>query len=88
MVDEKERARFRDAFGAALDKQLKQRGLSQAALARRVGTSRSYLNQTMQGHKTPSPEWADKIADATNMTEEERETLHKAAARAAGYRIK
>jgi transcriptional regulator with XRE-family HTH domain len=87
MDDASEKERFRTAFGAALDAQLGRRGLTQAALAERLGTTRSYLNQTMTGRKTPSPEWADKVADATALNDQERGDLHTAAAVAAGYKV-
>lgn len=85
--DESEQERFRSAFGAALDAQLKTAGLSQTALAARLGTTRSYVNQTISGAKTASPHLAEAVADQLNLSLDERQRLHFAAAIDNGYRI-
>lgn len=80
-------ARFRTEFGAALDAQLAPRGLRQSDVASATGRSASYLNQTMTGAKPALPEWVDIIAEAIGLDEEQRQALHRAAARDRGYKI-
>lgn len=85
--DNSERVRYRNAFGAALSAQLQARGLSQAELARRLGTQRSYVTQIMTGIKGVSPQYADTIANTMTASPQERSSLHLGAAVSAGYRL-
>lgn len=85
--DEDRRAQFRTEFGAALAVNLAQRRMTQLDLARSVGTSRSYTNQTMSGRKGASPQWVNLVAESLGLSAEERVKLHTAAARDAGYDV-
>jgi transcriptional regulator with XRE-family HTH domain len=77
---------YASVFGAALAQQLARHSLRQADLAKTTGTDPAYISR-LANRSSPSPEWVEIIADATKATDEERATLHIAAARAKGYRI-
>ena len=87
MAGADKRARFRNAFGAALDAQLQKAGISQAQLAASVKTSRAYVNQTMTGAAAASPQWADTVAETLTLSDRDRGELHAAAASSRGYRL-
>jgi hypothetical protein len=44
-------------------------------------------NQLITGHKKPSPEWVDLIADTLKLSPEQRQALHVAAAKQHGFRL-
>lgn len=79
--------KYATAFGQALAEQLEIRCSTQADLASATGTSRSYVNQTMNGKKPASPRWADLVADVLNLPATERVRLHRAAATDAGFKL-
>jgi transcriptional regulator with XRE-family HTH domain len=74
-------------FGKNVSKLLRQRNLTQEGLAFAIGRSQSYTNQVINGQKAPSAQWADLVADVLKLTQEERKTLHAAAARDNGFKI-
>lgn len=75
------------AFGEALNLALAERRLTQSELAASAGTSSSYVNQTMTGHTSVSPQWADLVAQALALDPRGTVELHQAAARAAGFKL-
>jgi len=77
---------YASAFGQALDALLTQRGLRQTELAAATDASPAYINRMMNGAKV-SPEWADLVAGALNLPDEDRTKLHQAAAISWGYRL-
>lgn len=83
----KPKSDYATAFGQALDAQLAKRSLSQATLATSVGTSSSYVNQTMSGARNASPQWVNLVANSLALTEKERRELHTAAALDLGYEL-
>jgi len=80
------RARNNAVFSTALTGYLARHPISQSEMAKVSNVSRAYINKLANG-ATPSPEWCDLIAEITQATEEERRTLHRAAAISKGYRI-
>jgi cyanate lyase len=80
-------ARKQTEFGKNVSKHLRQRNLTQESLAVAAGRSQSYTNQVINGQKAPSARWADLVADILKLTQEERKTLHAAAARDNGFKI-
>lgn len=85
--DGERRARFRTEFGAALSVRLAERQMTQADLATAAGKAASYTNSVMSGRKGASPEWVNLIAQTLNLSTEERQKLHAAAARDHGFDI-
>jgi hypothetical protein len=85
--DESRRAQFRNEFGAALAVSLAERRMSQLDLATASNRSPSFTSQVMNGRKGASPEWVNLIADTMNLSKQERQKLHAAAARDRGYDI-
>jgi HD-GYP domain-containing protein (c-di-GMP phosphodiesterase class II) len=47
----------------------------------------AYVNQLITGHKKPSPEWVDLIADTLKLSPEQRQALHVAAAKQHGFKL-
>lgn len=74
-------------FGSTVSQSLTVRATSQTSLAKGMGTSASYLNQTMTGRKTPTAQWADLVADVLNAPEHERQRIHAAAALDNGFKL-
>lgn len=74
-------------FGRAASSMLSARSSTQTNLAASTGKSLSYVNQTMTGAKRPSAQWADLIADAMGLDDEERTKLHIAAAKDHGFNL-
>lgn len=71
----------------ALGEILAGRGLSQYRAAKMAETSQPYLNQVATGRRRASAEWIDLIANALELSPEESERLHRAAARDHGFKI-
>ncbi|EYD75336.1 hypothetical protein Rumeso_03096 [Rubellimicrobium mesophilum DSM 19309] len=71
----------------ALGEILAGRGLSQYRAAKMAETSQPYLNQVATGRRKASAEWIDLIANALDLSPEESERLHRAAAKDHGFRI-
>lgn len=63
------------------------RGVSQYRAAKLAGTSQPFLNQVATGRRRASAEWLDLVANALELTPEERERLHRAGARDHGFKI-
>lgn len=61
--------------------------MTQTKLAAKTGRSTAYVNQLITGHKKPSPEWVDLIADTLNLSPERRRDLHADAARQHGFKL-
>lgn len=78
---------FKKAFGEALEGHLGARHLTQSDLAQRTSKSVSYVNRTMTGTRFISPEWANTVAAALGLSENETKQLHTAAALDAGYKL-
>lgn len=71
----------------ALGEILAGRGVTQYRAAKMAGTSQPFLNQVATGRRRASAEWIDLIAGALELSPEESERLHRAAARDHGFRI-
>ncbi|HSH63347.1 helix-turn-helix domain-containing protein [Methyloceanibacter sp.] len=61
--------------------------MTQTELAAKTGRSTAYVNQLITGHKKPSPEWVELIADTLKLSPEQRRDLHVAAARQHGFKL-
>ena len=72
---------------AALDEILSRRGVSQYRVSKLSGLSQPYVNQIATGRRRASAEWIDLVANALDLTPEERQRLHRAAARDHGFKI-
>ena len=79
---------FRAAFGAALDRQLRARNVRRRYLARALDVSEAYVSAVANGKKPASAALANRIGTALDLTQEETEELHRAAAVGRGYKIK
>lgn len=75
------------AFGASVSHALAEANLTQVDLAQLTGNSVSYVNQTLTGLKTPSPEWVDIVANTLKLQADMKTKLHQSAAKDAGYKI-
>ena len=76
-----------EAFSRAFSAALRQQGATGASVARKLGTSRSYVSALQNAKKTPSAEAVDRIASALSLGPEESTSLHRAAARSHGFRL-
>lgn len=74
-------------FGPALQLLLEERSVSQADLARAIGTSRAYVSALANSQKAASPQRIEAIADLLETTREERIRLHRAAALDQGFNL-
>ena len=74
-------------YGTSVRQALAEAQSTQTALAGSVGTSVSYVNRTLTGAASPSPEWIDTVADALNVSDDMRVTMHRSAAMDAGYKL-
>ena len=74
-------------FGAALSAALDEAAMNQSELAEMSGTTRSYISQLANGHRTPSAEAVDKIADKLKVSPQTRTRLHRAAAADSGFKL-
>ncbi len=72
---------------AALGEILAERRVSQYRVSKLAGISQPYMNQVATGRRRASAEWIDLISNALDLTPEERERLHRAAARDHGFKI-
>lgn len=84
--DNNERARYRTAFGAALDAQLRKRGLRQTDLADRLGVSRQMVNKVVRGYGITASS-VNRIGEALAVTPAESKTLHYWAATDQGFEV-
>ena len=57
--------------------------MTKTELAAKTGRSTAYVT----GHKKPSPEWVELIADTLKLSPEQRRDLHVAAARQHGFKL-
>ena len=79
---------FGAAFGAALDRQLRTRNVRRRVLATTLGVSEAYVSYVVNGKRPVSAKLANRIGAALDLTQEETEELHRAAAVGRGYKIK
>lgn len=66
---------------------LAERGLTKRDLALRLEVSDAYVSGVTTGKKKASPQWADLVANALGLDEEDRRRVHEAAARDIGFRL-
>ena len=78
---------YRTNFGTTIASMLEDRGRTQADVARATERSLSYVNQTLTGGKSVSPNWADLVSDVLNLESSERVLLHWAAAKDHGFKL-
>lgn len=72
---------------AALGAILAERSVSQYRASKLAGISQPYMNQIATGRRRASAEWIDLVSNALNLTPEERQNLHRAAAKDHGFKI-
>ena len=72
---------------AALGEILARRSVSQNRASKLSGVSQPYMNQIATGRRLASADWIDTVAAALELSPEEREKLHRAAARDHGFKI-
>ena len=72
---------------AALGEILSERGVSQYRVSKLSGLSQPYVNQVATGRRRASAEWIEVVANALELTPQERERLHRAAAKDHGFKI-
>lgn len=73
--------------GKALAEFISARGMSQSALASAANSSQPYVNQVVNGARTPSSDWLDMVAEVMELTKKERVRLHRAGAKDNGFKI-
>lgn len=79
---------FSTNFGNTVTGYLSDRNLSQRALARMTGKTPTHLNHVLTGrYSRPTAYWADIIANALDLTEEDSYRLHLAAAKDQGFKL-
>ena len=61
--------------------------MTQTELAAKTGRSTAYVNQLITGHKKPSPEWVELIADTLKLNPEQRQRAACAAAKQHGFKL-
>ena len=71
----------------ALSKILRAKKITQYSAAAASETSQPYFNQVANGRRTPSADWLNLVANALNLSDEERVKLHRAAAKDHGFEI-
>lgn len=81
------RSKYASNFGASVSVALAEAKTTQSSLADSIGVSTSYVNQTITGHKTASPEWVEIIASTLKLSNERKRELHLAAAKDAGFKL-
>ena len=74
-------------FGVSARRALAERQMTQLDLANSTGVSCAYTNALITGKKKPSPQWVDLISDTLNLTPEQRQELHVAAAKDHGFKL-
>ena len=72
---------------AALGAILSERSVSQYRASKLAGVSQPYMNQVATGRRRASADWIELVSDALDLTAEERERLHRAAAKDHGFKI-
>ena len=81
------RTKYDSPFGASVSVALAEARMTQTDLAAKTGRSTAYVNQLITGHKKPSPEWVELIANTLNLSPRERQALHVAAAKQHGFKL-
>lgn len=81
------KTRYSTNFGSYTSVMLAEAKLHQTDLAAATAKSISYVNHTMTGRSHVSPHWVNLVADVLKLAPQYRETLHRAAAKDAGYEI-
>lgn len=75
-------------FGATVSTILTQRSMSQTALAQAMGRSASHVNHVLTGrYSRPTATWADLVANALDLAEDQRKAIHRAAALDNGFKL-
>lgn len=75
-------------FRATVTSYLTDRGMTQAALARVAGKDPKHMNHVIRGtYSKPTASWADIIANALELPDEDRRKLHRAAALDQGFKL-
>jgi transcriptional regulator with XRE-family HTH domain len=82
-----EERRKKTLTAEALGEILSGRQLSQSRLANASGFSQPYVNQIATGKRLPPADWIDTVANALQLSMEEREKLYRAAAKDHGFKI-
>lgn len=75
------------AFGASLSNSLRGAGLKPIHLAKKTEVSPVYISNLMTGRKLPSAEWVELISNTLNLSDAQREELHRNAAKAHGFKL-
>ena len=79
--------RNQNEFGSAVSGILRKESSTQAWLAKEADLSQAYVSDVLNGRRSASGKWADLVADALKLQEEERRKLHILAARDNGFDI-
>jgi transcriptional regulator with XRE-family HTH domain len=75
-------------FGTEVSTLLASASMSQADLARAIGKTANHLGNTLRGtYSHPTASWADLVANALDLPDQERYRLHLAAARDQGFKL-
>lgn len=75
-------------FGAEVSTLLASRAMSQASLATAIGKSPNHLYNVMRSrYSKPTASWADLVANALDLPDQDRYRLHLAAAKDAGFKL-
>ena len=80
-------AKSRSRFGQALDELLVARSIRQSHLADDLGVTRAYVSALTTGKKPASADRVAMVSAALDLTPQEDQALHKAAALDAGFRL-
>jgi hypothetical protein len=75
-------------FGQEVTSLLSAHSMSQAALARAMGKAPGHLNHKIYArYSRPTASWAELVANALDLPDEERYRLHLAAAKDSGFKL-
>lgn len=74
-------------FGEILAKIMEENHCSRAELARKYDTSSVFIHYLVKGERTVSPNTCDRLAKLFELSDLERQQLHRAAALDRGYYI-
>lgn len=75
-------------FGLEVSELLASSYMTYADLARAIGKAPNHLTNTLRGvYSKPTASWADLVANALDLPDEERRRLHLAAARDSGFKL-
>ena len=74
-------------FGEVVSSALAASSSTQSELAAKLNTHPVYVNRLMTGDREPSAKWANLVAHALKLSEEQRIALNRAAAKDNGYAL-